>query len=134
MYSVRISVGTTDKAKKLRGLSPRANYTDRATAACRDNGYSAQSHHSNSGILFPLCQDVFLPDPLQFIISYVIRLCMVSSLEAPVSNLRKQYWLSFAIITLNSNIVFLAVLIPRIRQIQVSVLKGSNSDSRFCQK
>jgi hypothetical protein len=26
---------TTFQTKKLRGLSPRANYTDRATAACR---------------------------------------------------------------------------------------------------
>jgi hypothetical protein len=27
--------GLTNKTNKLRGLSPRANYTDRATAACR---------------------------------------------------------------------------------------------------
>jgi hypothetical protein len=41
-YLVRITVSPTQKSKtkqtnknKLRGLSPQANYTDRATAACR---------------------------------------------------------------------------------------------------
>jgi hypothetical protein len=35
MYLKRVSFYKLNKKKKLHGLSPRANYTDRATAACR---------------------------------------------------------------------------------------------------
>jgi hypothetical protein len=32
-----VNLKRTKNKKKLRGLSPRANYTDRATAACRQS-------------------------------------------------------------------------------------------------
>jgi hypothetical protein len=35
IYSLQISIVIEIKKKTLHGLSPRANYTDRATAACR---------------------------------------------------------------------------------------------------
>jgi hypothetical protein len=35
LYSSILTITRTFKQKKLRGLSPQSNYTDRATAACR---------------------------------------------------------------------------------------------------
>jgi hypothetical protein len=50
---------TTQKQTKLRGMSPRANHTDRATAACRrslyqllrDTGVSRRQRGRNLGFL-----------------------------------------------------------------------------------
>jgi hypothetical protein len=49
-------IQATNKTNKLRGLSPRANYTDRATAACRPRWYQ---HFRIDG-----CRVISAADPL----------------------------------------------------------------------